>query len=136
MKIIALATAALVMAATTASADRLARNNVACDGGSVYGFTVQGADGLTHYVKEKNLGYCPAGTVGVPASVDIYEPDEVVEWLADNGIEITDIRLRDGRVSRAPIIVTDANGNIELDDQGQPVTRIKARRSAPVNGGW
>jgi hypothetical protein len=123
-------TAALLMAATTASADRLARNNVSCEGGtvSVYGFTVQGANGLTHYVSDADLDRCPAGTVGVPASVDMSEPDEVIEWLADNGVEIDDLQLRQDQTERKRFIT--------LDDEGNEVVTIVRTTSRAVNGGW
>jgi hypothetical protein len=124
-------TFAAVMAATTAAADTVARNNVACSTGSVYGFTVFG-DGLTNYVQAKDLDRCPAGTVGVPASVDIFEPAEVVEWLADNGVDITGVQLRDKtevfRQSR------DASGAPVVDGNGDPVLVSGTRRAA--NGGW
>lgn len=122
-KIMTAAIALMAITATTASADRLARNNVACDGGSVYGFTVQ-SYGLTHYVAERNLSYCPEGTIGVPASVDIYEPTEVVAWLATQGVEITDVQLRNGHEIR--LLVVDGNG-----DQS-----VHVRERRPVNGGW
>jgi hypothetical protein len=123
-------TAALLMAATTASADRLARNNVSCEGGtvSVYGFTVQGANGLTHYVSDADLARCPAGTVGVPASVDMSEPDEVIKWLADNGVEIDDLQLRRGGTDRRVIA--------SLDDDGNEVLTVLVKKERVVNNGW
>ena len=128
-KVIAL-TAALLMAATTASADRLARNNVSCDGGaaSVYGFTVHGADGLTNYVQAKDIDSCPAGTVAVPASVDIFEPAEVMEWLADNGVVIETLHLKDANEDIAFVTSTDDDGN-------EVVTRVRTTQRL-INGGW
>lgn len=126
--ILTAAIALMALTATTASADRLMRDNVVCSTGSVWGFTVHGAEGLTHYVQERDLGRCPEGTIGVPASVDVFKPQPVIEWLATQGVVIETLHLKAAN--------EDVRFETTLDDEGnEVVTRIRTTQRL-INGGW
>ena len=98
-------------------APKLVRSNVEmCDGTSASGFKLIGSE-VTPFVMAKYEGACFVAddVVFVPASVDVYDLDDVRAYLKSIGVIHFDPVMR-ARGGGKRLSESDLNGNGELDD--------------------
>jgi hypothetical protein len=129
---------------------RLMRTNVECGGAYVTGFTLIRSE-VQQFIGETAAAYCGdeadiARYTVVPASVDIFELDEVVAYLAILGdTDVQPILKKEDTDTRAEVsvsVVAEIPDDPDTEvDEYEPekeveVTTYVRTTSRVVNGGW
>ena len=142
MRLFTKAAAIAVLAVTAACANAngtpdVTRTNVAAAAGSGSVGPAFYVDGYGYFVAEATAPYAVDTATVVPASYDVWNPNDVADYLKSIGIERFNIVLKSAEKT-CRLSTTDPDGGFCNVDDGLPITfgEDKTGYDRLVNGGW